>query len=219
MLHPLLTTALLLVTYWVNYLSSSGQLGETMMNLREVFPFPYMPAGWTFAVARTAIYLALGIWCIWSWTPQWKSNETNNKILPRFWISSVLNIFWIFATAREWYAISVIIIATLMIVLWKILGIVTQFRNNNEFHRWAIVSRNAFWLYAWWVTMATTIVGISQFVYIMINNQRPLTIRWTRAVITLWVITAVNLYLKYRNPSQLIITLVALAGVAASLFG
>gem|GEM_PF-2944610 len=68
MFKQLLTTALLLATYWVNYLSSSGQLGENMMRLREIFPFPYMPAGRTFAIARSAIYFCLGIWCIRSWT-------------------------------------------------------------------------------------------------------------------------------------------------------
>lgn len=219
MFRPLLTTALLLTTYWVNYLSSSGQFGQTMMYLREVFPFPYMPAGWTFAVARTAIYLTLGLWCIWSWTPQWKSNETNKMILPRFWISSVLNIFWIFATAREWYAISVIIIAMLMIVLWKILAVTSQFRKNHEFHRWAIVSRNAFGLYAWRITVATTIVGVSQLVYTLVNQQRPLTTRWTICVLLLWVSTALYIYYKFRNPSQLLITLFALAGIMASLFG
>ncbi len=211
MLRQLLTTALLLVTYWVNYLSSSGQLGETMMNLREVFPFPYMPAGWTFGIARSAIYLALGVWCVWSWSKHWKNNEKNNTILPRFWISSVLNIFWIFATAREWYAISVIIIATLMVVLWKILWILKWSKNIRQ--------TIPFGLYAWWITMATTIVGISQFVFVLINNQRPLTTRRTTGVIALGVCVAGWLFWKHRNWAQLLITVVALGGVAASLFG
>jgi tryptophan-rich sensory protein len=126
MIKQLLTTVLLLATYWVNYLSSSGQLGENLMRLREIFPFPYMPAGWTFAVARSAIYLALGVWCLRSWTKTGKHDETNKKILPRFWVSSVLNIIRIFFTAREWYALSVIIIATLMIVLWKIIQLLNH---------------------------------------------------------------------------------------------
>lgn len=211
MLRQLLTTALLLVTYWVNYLSSSWQLGQTMMYLREVFPFPYMPAGWTFAIARSAIYLTLGIWCIWSWTSQWKNNETNNLILPRFWISSVLNIFWIFATAREWYAISVIIIAALMVVLWKILSLLKWSKNIRQ--------TIPFGLYAGWITMATTIVGISQFVFVLINNQQPLMTRRTTLVICFGVLVAGLLFWKHRNWAQLLITLVALAGVGASLFG
>lgn len=211
MLRQLLTTVLLLTTYRVNYLSSSGQLGQTMMNLREIFPFPYMPAGWTFAVARSAIYLMLGIWCIWSRTKQWKSNEKNNTILPRFWISSVLNIFWIFATAREWYALSVIIIATLMVVLWKSLWLLKKTTNIRQ--------NIPFGLYAWWITMATTIVGISQFVFILINNQRPLTMRRTFLVICFGICVAGWLFWKHRNWAQLLITLIALAGVGASLVG
>jgi hypothetical protein len=215
----LLTTVLLLVTYWVNYLSSSGQLGETMMKLREVFPFPYMPEGWTFGVARTAIYLMLGVWVIWSWTDKWKKSEINNQILPRFWLSSVLNIIRIYFTARERYVLSVIVIALLMKVLWNILAITSEFRKKQEFHWGAIVTRNAFWLYAWRVTMATTIVGISQLVYLTINNQRPLTMRWTIGIIALWTGTALRLYKTYRNPSQFLISIVALIGVIMSVVG
>lgn len=210
MLRPLLTTVLLLATYRVNYLSSSGQIGQTMMYLREVFPFPYMPAWWTFAVARSAIYLTLWIRCAWSRTSQWKKNETNNMLLPRFWVSSVLNIFWVFATSREWYASSVVIISALMVVLWKILWLLRSSTNIRQ--------RIPFWLYAGWITMATTIIGSSQLVYIMITNQRPLTTRRTILVISFGTCVAGWLFWKHRNWSQVAITLVALAWVGASLF-
>jgi hypothetical protein len=67
--------------------------------------------------------------------------------------------------------------------------------------------------------MATTIVGISQFIFILINNQRPLTTRRTILVVGFGILVAGSLFWKYRNRAQLIITLVALAGVGASLFG
>ena len=212
MTKQLLTTALLLVTYWVNYLSSSGQLGENLMRLREIFPFPYMPAWWTFAVARSAIYLALGVWCVRSWTKTGKHDEINRKILPWFWVSSVLNIIRIFFTAREWYALSVIIIASLMIVLWKMIQLLAH-------HKASLIQTIPFWLYAGWVTMATTIVGISQFIYITINNQRPITMRWTILVICFGAYVAGWLFWKHRNWAQLAITLVALAGVMSSVLG
>jgi hypothetical protein len=215
----LITTVFLVVTYWVNYLSSSWQLGDTMMNLREIFPFPYMPEGWTFGVARTAIYLALAVWCIWWWTEKWKKSDINKQILPRFWLSSVLNIIRIYFTARERYMLSVIVIAVLMKVLWNILALTAEFRKKQEFHWWANITRNAFWLYAWWVTMATTIVGLSQLVYLAINNQRPLTMRRTIGVIILWTTTALWLYKTYRNPSQFLISIVALVGVIMSVVG
>lgn len=212
LLTRLLTTGLLGVTYRVNYLSSSGQLGENLLILRQVFPFPYMPAGWTFAVARSAIYLALGIWGIRSWTTQWKNNPTNNAILPRFWLSCVLNTIWIFFTAREWYALSIVVIAALMVVLWQILKLLAR-------NKAAYIQTIPFWLYAGRVTMATTIVGISQFVYIMLNNQRPLTDRRTVLVIGFGVCVAGRLFWKYHNRAQLVITLVALAGVMSSVLG
>jgi hypothetical protein len=98
-----------------------------------------------------------------------------------------------------------------MIVLWKILWILKSSTNIRQ--------TIPFGLYAWRVTMATTIVGISQFVFVLINNQRPLTIRRTAGVIGFGVFVAGWLFWKHRNWAQLLITVVALAGVGASLLG
>jgi hypothetical protein len=100
----------------------------------------------------------------------------------------------------------------LMIVLWKIIQLLAH-------HTAALIQTIPFWLYAGWVTMATTIVGISQFVYLVINNQRPLTIRRTILVIGFGICVAWWLFWKHRNWAQVAITLVALAWVWASLLG
>jgi tryptophan-rich sensory protein len=204
----LISSILLLVVYYVNYLSSSGQLGANLMNLRDIFPFIYMPSGRTFGVAWSMIYLALGVWLIRSWTKRWQENKTNQKIIPLFRTSCLLNILRITTTANEWYAISVIIIAALMFCLWNILQHI--WKQNS----WFLII--PFWLYAGWVTMATTLIWLFQFIYsfwwtfVAANRRAPV------AILT-WLGTATYVYTKRRNPAQLFITCIALAGVITSL--
>lgn len=214
-MQRILATILLLLTYRVNYLSSSGQLWENLVNLREVFPFEYMPVWLTFAVARSAIYLSLGIRSVWSWTSYGKNSETNNKILPRFIASSVFNIVWIFCTAREQYALSVVVIAWLMLILWKILGIISGSTESTK-PRW--IMSIPFGLYAGRVTMATCVVGSSQLVYTY-RPSIPTTTRWMICVLIFGISIASYIYYKHRNLAQLVITLWALVGIAASIFG
>jgi len=52
MKNTLLSTILLILVYVFNYIGTTGQ-----ENLSGIFPFPYMPPGWTFGVAWGTIYL------------------------------------------------------------------------------------------------------------------------------------------------------------------
>ncbi|MDP2669545.1 MAG: hypothetical protein Q8O99_00600 [bacterium] len=45
----------------INYLATTDALGISMMQLGSIFPFPYMPPGWTFGIARGVIYLLLAV--------------------------------------------------------------------------------------------------------------------------------------------------------------
>jgi len=206
----IVSTILLLTVYRVNYLSSSGQLWNNLMNLREIFPFEYMPSWWTFWLARGLIYLALGVRLLWSWTQKGQQNKTNQKIIPIFWTSCLLNILRITSTANEWYAISVVIITWLMLCLRYILDLI--WKQNS----WFLII--PFGLYAGWVTMATTLIWISQLLYSAWWSFVTAN-RWTAIALLLWVGTATYVYQRRRNPAQLFITGIALLGVVTSLMG
>lgn len=207
----IISSVLLLIVYSVNYLSTTGQLGSDLLILRELFPFSYMPAGRTFAVARSMIYLALGVWLVWSWTPEGKHDKGNKKITPWFHTSCLLNILRILFTAQQWYVISVITIVFLMLVLRKILDLL-----HKHHHTW--YTSIPFGLYTGWITMAATIVGISQLIYTY-NTTLPLTSARSRCVIVFGISIASRVFSRRHNKAQLFITFIALAGVASSMFG
>ena len=215
MYHRIISTLLLIATLVVNYLSSSWALGENLTNLREVFPFEYMPVWATFGIARGSIYIALTVRCIRSWTTSAATSQTLKNITPRFWRSSIVNILRILATARERYAISVVLIATLMLILRQIIKIISRSTETTS-PRW--IMSLPFGLYAWWVTMATTVIGIWQLVYTLWSDL-PTTTWWMIAVIIFGISVASRLFYTYRNIGQLVITIVALIGIALSIFG
>lgn len=207
--NNIISTILLAIVYFVNYASTSWLFGQSMVNLREIFPFAYMPVWATFGIAWWMIYLALGVRLVRTWTQHGTENKVNQKILPWFWASSWLNIAWILSTAYERYSLSVIIITLLMFTLWRILQLLP--RNSSYF------MRIPFGLYAWWVTMATTVVWISQLLYMQWLDMVLAPWRTWIAVWT-WVWVAWRVFYKRRNPAQLFITIVALIWVAFSVF-
>jgi len=210
MKNNIISSVLLGIVYRVNYLSSSGQRWEGMVNLREIFPFAYMPAGRTFWVAWWIIYVAIWVWLLWTRTKTWNEHKVNQKIIPWFWVSCMLNIIWILSTAYELYSLSVGIIILLMVTLWKILDL-TQ-RDSTYF------IRIPFGLYAWWVTMATTVIGIWQLFYTL-GSPLPTTTVWMIGSLLLGICVAWWLFYRYRNLAQLTITIVALIGIGLSIFG
>ena len=214
-MNRITSSILLWATLLVNYLSSSWALGENMINLREVFPFEYMPVWATFGIARGAIYLSLIIRWVWTWTKSAQQSQTLKEITPRFQISCIINILRIFATAREWYAISVLLIASLMIVLRQILKIIST---STEILKPSWIMSIPFWLYAWWVTMATTVIGIWQLFYTL-GSPLPTTTVWMIGSLLLGICVAWWLFYRYRNLAQLTITIVALIGIGLSIFG
>lgn len=103
--------------YFTNYLSTTGQLGTSMTNLAEIFPFPYMPPGITFSVARGAIYLLLGVYIIRGRTHPVRRDPLYTQLRPYFNLTCLLNIARLQTTAQERYVISVIVIIGLAVLL------------------------------------------------------------------------------------------------------
>lgn len=204
----LITTVLLLVTYLVNRMSTTGMLGESLVSLREVFPFPFLPPGWVFSVARSAIYIGLGIWVISLRKRRYKNRTIapkNHRLLKRFWASSLLNILWIGLTAITAYTWSVLVLLLLLRVVRSML---------------ARDSKSPYWgLYTWWIILASMTIGLSQVVYLQINAWWVLSTRWTRWAIAFGVMRASICFITYRNIWQAGITIMALTGILIQILG
>ena len=208
-----ISTVLLLLVYIVNYLSTNWQLWGDMTNLASVFPFPYMPPGWTFMVAWTLIYVSLWWYLMFTWSKQGQESKTNEQIAPWFRASCILNILWIVSTGMERYVIAVALIFWLMLVLWMILDILSKQTLSTKEKR---MVKLPFWLYYGWVALATSILWISQFVY-QRNVELPLWQTWTIIVLWIWLLVTVYSWLRWRNIWQLLISILAFAWIASVL--
>ena len=210
----IISTLLLVLVYIFNYLSSSGEFWADMANLAQVFPFPYMPPGWTFMIAWTSIYVALWVYLMFSWSKTWQTSKINKTISPRFWASCLLNILWITATAMERYVISVALIVWLFVLLWSMVRLLSDSSLTKK-ESWYI--RFPFGLYYGWISLATSIIAVSQLVY-QRNVELPLGQTWTIIVVGTWLLVATYSRLTWRNIWQLLISLLAFIGIASVLF-
>ena len=211
----IISTVLLLVVYVANYLSSSTDiLWASLSNLGEIFPFAYMPPGRTFGGAWWLIYLSLWIYVIWSWTQQAKDSAIQKKLQLLFRLTCLFNITWLVTTGVEQYISAFFIILGLLIILWYILTLIkTTDLTKTQIRTIAV----PFGLYYGWVSIATSVLWISQVVY-QFNTWIPLTTWRTVWVIALWVIITIRSFSKRRNRAQLLIAIRAFTGVAVSLF-
>ena len=228
MYKQLFSTLLLFLVYVFNYLGVNWYLGTSQMQLAEIFPFPYMPPGVIFMVAWTTIYILLLVYIIYGRTGRGRSSSTYSAIQPRFQISCLLNIFWMIATGRERYIVSVALIWWLRATLGRILHILhttPEIDTQKQDHSVQASHRSAYFrplvlpfgIYYGRVSLASSVVGISQLVY---QRNESLTLGRTRSLIVLgiWLVVSIISRHKRRNLWQLIISLRAIGGILYALF-
>ncbi len=127
--------------------------------ISDAYPNLFAPAGPAFSIWGL-IYLLLGIYVIYQFVKkEQKAEEVINKINPLFIITSLANISWIFAWHYDYIALSVCIMAVLLILLIKIADVLRaeKFSSLERLFIWAPFS-----IYFGWITVAS-IANISVF--------------------------------------------------------
>lgn len=123
---------------------STGQISDAYPNL-------FAPAGLTFSIWGL-IYLLLGGYVVYQFLNKNKTMEgVIKKINPLFIASSLCNFLWIFAWHYDYIAVSVVIMATLLVLLIKIADCLRQekFTMLEKILVWAPFS-----IYFGWITVA-----------------------------------------------------------------
>jgi len=211
------STLLLLLVYVFNYLGINWYLGMSQMQLAETFPFPYMPDGIIFMVAWTTIYILLIGYIIYGWTDAGKNSKVYTAIQPRFQISCLLNIFWMITTGWERYIASVAIIRWLRATLGKILSLIhthTPASDNKKSFRLVTIP---FGIYYWRISLASSVVAISQLVY-QRNESLTLWQTWSLIVVIIGLIVSVYSWYRRKNIWQLLVSIRAIWGILFALF-
>lgn len=151
-------TYLLMVA--VNFLANGLPINNRSTGeISDAYPNLFAPAGPAFSIWGL-IYLLLAGYVIYQFTKSSQpKKELIKKINPLFIASSLANILWIFAWHYDYIALSVLIMATLLILLIKIADILRgeQFTLSEKFF-----IRAPFSVYFGWITVAA-IANITVF--------------------------------------------------------
>jgi hypothetical protein len=128
-------------------------------DISDAYPNLFAPAGPAFSIWGL-IYLLLGAYVIYQFMKKdEKTEELVQKTNPLFIATSLANISWIFAWHYDYIGLSVLIMATLLILLIKIADILRkeQFTSLQKLFIWAPFS-----VYFGWITVES-IANITVF--------------------------------------------------------
>ena len=133
----------IIINFLANYLPINGQqTGEISDKLDVLFT----PAGYVFSIWGL-IYILTGIWVLAQIPKSRRNSPVYKAAFPWFLISCLLNSAWIFAWHYEYFPLSVLIIAALLITL-----IVLYERIKAVPHSWWELA--PFSIYLGWISVA-----------------------------------------------------------------
>jgi hypothetical protein len=164
--------------------------------ISNAYPNLFTPAGPAFSIWGL-IYLLLGIYVIYQFVKKdQKTEEVIQKINPFFIATSLANISWIFAWHYDYIAISVAVMAVLLILLIKIADIIRlgNFTTIEKVSIWAPFS-----IYFGWITVAS-IANITVFlVSIGWNGFGLADFVWTSIILLVGALIGILRMNKYKN--------------------
>jgi hypothetical protein len=144
----------------VNFLANGLPINNRSTGaISDAYPNLFAPAGPAFSIWGL-IYILLGGYVLYQFlNKNQKTEAIFKKINPLFIVTSLANISWIFAWHYDYIGLSVIIMATFLILLIKIANIlrVEQFTSLEKILIWAPFS-----IYFGWITVAS-IANITVF--------------------------------------------------------
>ncbi|MBP6866373.1 MAG: tryptophan-rich sensory protein [Candidatus Pacebacteria bacterium] len=144
----------------VNFLANGLPInGRSTGDISDAYPNIFAPAGPAFSIWGL-IYILLGAYVIYQFVKKGqKTEDLIQKINPLFIATSLANIAWIFAWHYDFIGLSVLIMATLLVLLIKIADILRaeQFTSLTKILIWAPFS-----VYFGWITVAS-IANITVF--------------------------------------------------------
>lgn len=181
----------------VNFLANGLPINNRSTGaISDAYPNLFAPAGPAFAIWGL-IYLLIGGYIIYQFIKKdQKTEQLLQKINPLFIATSLANISWIFAWHYDYIGLSVLIMATLLILLIKISDLLRakQFKTLEKISIWAPFS-----IYFGWITVAT-IANITVFlVSIGWNGFGIADFVWTSIILLIGVTIGILRMRKDKN--------------------
>lgn len=176
----------------------------------ESYPNLFAPAGLTFSIWGL-IYLLLASYVIYQFTKSAGGRENLfSKINPLFITTSLTNFFWVLAWHYDFITLSIILIATLLVLLIKIADILRQ----EKFSSWEKLFIMApFSVYFGWITVAT-IANITVFLVSVGWNGFGITdYVWTSVILLVGTLIGILRMHKDKNIAYGLVLVWAYLGI------
>lgn len=202
----------LVVTVIVNGLANALPInGITTEEISDSFDVFFVPAGYVFAIWGL-IYLALIVYATYQALPAQRENPRLRRTGWVFVVSSLANTTWIFCWHYGYYALSVLMMAILLLSLITIyLRLGTGRTAVSRAEQWAV--RIPFSIYLGWITVAT-IANITILLdFVNWNGWGIAPEIWTVIMLTVAVVVAGLMALRHRDVAYLLVLVWAFAGI------
>jgi hypothetical protein len=215
LLVKILVAASFVVMIAVNALSDLLPInGVTTQDVSNKYPTLITPAPVTFAIWG-AIYLLLAAFTLYSLGLFRSRTEPPNEEALRqlgslFAVSSFLNALWILAWHYELIALSVILIALLLIYLIQIMKTAGRYGLSPR-DKWLVYL--PFGVYAGWITVATLSNAAAWLVSINWHAFGIADEKWAVAVLAAGALTGAAAVLRWRNAAAALALMWGYAGI------
>jgi hypothetical protein len=174
--------------------------GKTTADISDIYPSLFVPAGITFAVVWSLIYLLLLVFIIYQARDLFKKEKSSLQLHEKtgflFFLSSAANCLWLLAWQYNMILISLAVIIMLLILLTSIyfrLGTGVKPASLAE----KLCVRLPFSVYLGWICMATIANATALTVYMGWGQFGLFGIYWTVSVLMSGAL--ITLFMLYRR--------------------
>lgn len=194
----------------VNFLANSLPINNRSTgDISDAYPNLFAPTGLTFSIWGI-IYLLLAGYLVYQFVQKNKRKELFQKINILFLATSLANIAWIFSWHYDYIALSVLIMASLLILLIKIADII----RIHKFSTWEKLFIFApFSIYFGWITVASIANITVLLVSLNWNGFNISDVIWTSIILLVGALIGIWRTIKDKNIVYALVLVWAYIGI------
>lgn len=211
-IRRLLTIFFTLATLTVNALANILPFnGQTTGEISDRFPIRFVPAGYVFSIWGL-IYFALLAFAVYQALPTQRKTKVLDDIAPLYWLASLANAVWIFLWHYEYYALTIFVMAVLLLSLVTIYRKVKTAGQSGKGFHWCV--QLPFSIYLGWISVAT-IANASQLLYFLKWDAWGLSADiWAVIMLAIATVLGVAMLRRERDWAYALVLVWAFAGIA-----
>jgi benzodiazapine receptor len=210
----LLTIIFTLATLTVNALANILPFnGQTTGEISNRFPIRFVPAGYVFSIWGL-IYLGLLAFAVFQALPGQRKTKLFDELAPVYWLASLANAAWIFLWHYEYFPLTILVMAGLLVSLISIYRKVNVTRKQDQGYRWCV--QLPFSIYLGWICVAT-ISNATQLLYFLEWNGWGISAEiWAVVMLAVATLLGFAMLQLERDWAYSLVLVWAFAGIAVA---